>query len=221
MITTTIPTNDKQRIQGHRLGFSQLKQNPVSALVFLSYQPDMAGYTGNPIAAVLAELYGNKYDQVHILAVIESDKHNRLELSKTLLKLYNLRPYSAIYSDVETLKWFNSDLQFTNMAETEKELHGWSDYPAIMAVNRYQLKNTPSAQAEATAWQATVLDQVESMKDNNSEPILRYVKQIQNNQELMGKFSLRGKSTAVDALAGACYIMLSIADDLRWQYLNQ
>lgn len=218
MISVKAPNPDKQRIQGHNLGFSQLKQNPVSALVYMSYQPDLS--SGFFVSAVLAELNGNKYDQIHILALIESDKHNRLELSKTLLKLYNLRPYSGIYADLETLKWFNSDLQFTNMAEKEKDLHGWKDYPAMMGVNRYQLKNTPSAQAEAEAWQSTVLDQVESMRDSNEEPVLRYVKQIENNQTTMGKFSLRGKSTAVDSLAGACYIMLSIADDLRWQFLQ-
>jgi hypothetical protein len=138
-----------------------------------------------------------------------------------LLKLYNLRTYSAIYTDLETLKWFNSDQQFTNMAETEKDLHGWKDYPAMMAVNRYQLKSKPSIQAEAEAWQSTVLDQVESMKDNEGNPVLRYVKKIETNPTIMDKFTFRGKSTAVDALAGACYVMLSIADDLRWQFLNQ
>lgn len=219
MISLQSPNPHKQRIQGYKLGFSQLTQNPVSALVYLSYQPDLN--SGFFVSAVLAELNGNKYDQLHILALVESDKHNRVELSKTLLRLYSLRPYSAIYADVETLKWFNSDQQFTNLAETEKELHGWKDYPAVMAVNRYQLKNTPSAQAEAQAWQSTVLDQVESMQDNEGNPVLRYVGQIEESQTIMTKFSLRGKSTAVDALAGACHVMLSIADDLRWQYLQQ
>lgn len=216
MITTTAP--DNQRIQGHRLGFSSLTQNPVSALIFLSYQPDLKG--SNCIAAVLAELNGAQYDQIHILALIESDKHNRIELSKTLLKLYNLRPYAAIYADIDTLKWFNSDNQFTNLAEIEKDLHGWNDYPAIMVCNRYQLKSSPTQQAEAEAWQATVLDQVESMRDSLNQPVLRYVKKIEQNQVIMQKFKYRGKSVAVDALAGACYVMLSIADDLRWQFLN-
>jgi hypothetical protein len=219
MITLTSPSPDKQRIQGHKLGFSQLTQNPVSALVYMSYQPDLN--SGVFVSAVLAELNGNSYDQIHILALIESDKHNRIELSKTLLKLYNLRPYSAIYADIETLKWFNSDQQFTNLAEQEKELHGWKDYPAVMGVGRYQLKNTPAIQAEAQAWQSTVLDQVESMKDSNNEPVLRYVKKIETSPAIMDKFTYRGKNTAIDALAGACHVMLSIADDLRWQYLGQ
>lgn len=224
MINVTTVDPDKQRIQGHRLGFSQLKQNPVSALLYLSYQASIKAKDLDidtpvfPIAAVLAELNGNKYDQIHILALVESDNYNRVELSKRLLKLYNLRPYSAIYADVETLKWFNSDLQFTNLAETEKELHGWLDYPRVMAVNRYQLKNTPVVQAEAEAWQCTVLDQVESMKDNEGKPVLRYVKKLREDEQVMGKFSLRGKSTAIDALAGACHVMLCVAEDLRWQY---
>lgn len=215
MITFNAPTKDKQSIQGHRLGFSQLKQSPVSAIVYLSYQPDTKN---NPIAAVLAELNGAKYDQINILALIESSNHNRIELSKTLLKLYNLRPYAAIYTDIETLKWFNSDQQFTNLAEQEKFAHGWDDYPALMALNRYQLKSSESIRLEAEAWQSTVLDQVESMRDSENKPVLRYVKKILNDVSIMGKFSLRGKSTAVDALAGACYVMLSVAEDLRWQY---
>jgi hypothetical protein len=218
----TNPNPDKQRIHGHRLGFSQLTQNPVSALIFLSYQPDLKTTpqgSEQPIAAVLAEIGGAKYDQIHILDLVEQHHHNRIELSKQLLKKYSNRPYSAVYADIETLKWFNWDLQFTNLAEAEKDLYGWKDSPGVMAVNRYQLKDTPSQQAEATSWQATILDQVESMRDSTNHPVLRYPEHIKKNPSF-GKFSIRGKSTAVDALAGACYVMLSIADDLRWQFLN-
>lgn len=209
---------DNQRIFGHRLGFSHVTQSPVSALMFLSYQPDMTGYQGAPIAAVIAEIGGQKYDQVLILQLIESTTHNRLELSKALLKAHDYRPVGAIYCDIETARWFNADLQFTNLAETQKDARGWADYPAVLAVDRYQLKSATNLQAQATAWQSTVLDQVESMRDSNGQPVLRYVKKILQDQSLMTKFSLRGKSVAVDALAGAVFCMLRIADDLRWQY---
>jgi len=218
MIIVKTSNPDNQRIQGYNLGFSQLTQNPISAIVFLSYQPDKRDI---PIAAVLAELGGAKYDQINILALIESTNHNRIELSKTLLKLYSKRPYSSVYADLETLKWFNSDQQFTDLAASEKELHGWKEYPDVKAVSRYQLKDSTSVQAEAEAWQSTVLDQVESMRDSDNQPVLRYVKKIDEDPNVMGKFSLRGKSTAVDALAGACHVMLSIAPDLRWEYLGQ
>lgn len=213
------PNPDHQRIRGHRLGFETIQQSPVSAIMALSYQPDMTNYSGCPVAAVLAEIGGAKYDQFNILDLVESDNHNRITLSKALLDKYGKRPYSAVYADLETLKWLNQDQLFIDMAVKAQSDFGWNDYPGVMAVGIDQLKDSASQQAKITAWQSTILDQIESMRDSNGKPVLRYTPHLKNNNTIMSKFSLRGKSTAVMSLAVACHVMLSIVDDLRWEYL--